>query len=173
MDIVRGVEKEMQERRERPGALLARATRDRGLPSLDARFEDVTLTAACRLDCSDVDPFHLHHRIERTLGGGGVRIGYRFRQSHRCNLPGQAPFVLAPATLTLFTAVADDRIPVTIGFGLVGGCDLKRECFVMLERRSTIEPEARNSQYDKLDRQHVAFLAGRKVSRGREHRANG
>jgi len=41
MDIVRGVEKEMQERRERPGALLARATRDRGLPSLDARFEDV------------------------------------------------------------------------------------------------------------------------------------
>jgi hypothetical protein len=57
--------------------------------------EDAILTAVCRLDCSDVDLFHLHHRIERALGGGGIGIGYRFRQSHRRNLPGQAPFVLA------------------------------------------------------------------------------
>ena len=131
------------------------------------------LTAACRLDCSDGDLFHLHHRIKRALGGGGIEVGYRFRQSHRRNLPGQAPFVLAPAARTLFAAVADDRVPVTIGFSLVSSCDLKRECLVVLERGSTIESEAGNSQYDKLDRQHIAFLAGRKVSRCRVHRANG
>src|SRR5215510_7494295 len=108
------------------------------------------MDAVCRLDCSDVDLSHLHHRIERALGGGGVGIGYRFCQSHRRNLPGQARFVLAPAAFTLFAAVAHDRIPVPIGFSLVGGCDLKGERFVGLERGSTIEPEAENSQYDKL-----------------------
>src|SRR5215212_9446507 len=86
--------------------------------------EDATSTAARRLDCSDVDFFHLHHRIERALGDGAIGIGYRFYQSQRCNLPGQAPFVFAPAARTLFAAVADDSVPVTIRFGLVGGCDL-------------------------------------------------
>jgi len=91
----------------------------------DARFEDVTSAAERRLDCSDVDLFHLHHRIERALGGSGIRIGYRFGQSDRRDLPGQSPFVLAPAARTLFAAVADNRVPVTISFRLVSGCDLK------------------------------------------------
>ena len=72
----------------------------------DARFEDATSTAARRLDCSDVDLFHLHHRIERALGGSGIGIGDRFRQRNRRNLPEHAPFVLAPAARTLFAAVA-------------------------------------------------------------------
>src|SRR5687768_12467437 len=101
--------------------------------------EDATSTAARRLDCSDVDLFHLHHRIERALGGSAVGIGYRFCQSQQRNLPGQAPFVLAPAC-TLFAAVADDRVPVTISFGLVSGCDLKREGFVMLELGPPLSP---------------------------------
>jgi len=84
-----------------------------------------TSTAARRLDCSDVDLCHLHHRIESTLGGGGVGIGYRFGQSDRRNLPGQAPFVLAPAARALLATVVDDCFPVTIGFGLVSGCNLK------------------------------------------------
>ena len=46
----------------------------------DARFEDAT-SAARRLDCSDVDLFHLHHRIESELGGSDIRIGYSFGQS--------------------------------------------------------------------------------------------
>src|SRR4029077_14549355 len=121
-----------------------------------------TSTAARRLDCSDVDLCHLHHRIERALGGGGVGIDYRFGQSDRRNLPGQASFVLAPAARTLFAAVAHDRVPVTISFGLVSGCDLKRKRFVVLERASAIEPEAGNSHYRKLDRQHIPFLPGRK-----------
>ncbi len=138
----------------------------------DARVEDATSTAARRLDCSDVDLFHLHHRIERTLGGSGIGIGNRFHQSDRRYLPGQAPFVLAPAAFTLLAAVADDCVPVTIRFGLVSGCDLKRECFVVLERGPAVEPEAGNSQHGKLDRQHIPFLPGRKVSRCAVHRAN-
>src|SRR6267142_1546739 len=81
-----------------------------------------TSTAARRLDCSDVDVFHLHHRIERALGGSGIGIGDRFRQGDRRNLPGQSPFVLAPAARALLAAVADDRVPVAIRFGLVSGC---------------------------------------------------
>jgi hypothetical protein len=45
----------------------------------DVCFDDVPLTAVCRFDCSDVDLFYLHHRIERTLGDGRVGIGYRSR----------------------------------------------------------------------------------------------
>src|ERR1700692_1675836 len=139
----------------------------------DARFEDATSTAARRLDCSDVDLFHLHHRIERALGGSGIGTGYRFGQSDRRNMPGQSPFVLAPAALTLFAAVANDRVPITISFGLVSGCDLKRERFVVLECGSAIEPEAGNPHHGKLYRQHIPFLPGRKASRCAMHRADG
>src|SRR5262245_45572275 len=52
--------------------------------------EDATSTAARRLDCSDVDLFHLHHRIERALGGSSIGIGYRFCQSQRRNLARKA-----------------------------------------------------------------------------------
>ena len=58
-------------------------------------------TAASRLDCSDVDLFHLHHRIERALGEIGIGIGDRFRQGDRRNLPGQFPFVRASAARAL------------------------------------------------------------------------
>src|SRR5512135_1293690 len=61
----------------------------------DARVEDAISTATRRLDRSDVDLLHLHHCIERALGGGGIGIGDRFRQGDRRNLPGQSPFVLA------------------------------------------------------------------------------
>src|SRR6185369_768383 len=37
-------------------------------------------------------------------------------------------------------AVADDCVPVAIGFGLLGSGDLKRECFVVLERGPAAEP---------------------------------
>ena len=103
-----------------------------------ARFQDVILATARRLDCSDVDLLHLHHRIERTLGGSRIGIGYRFCQSQRRNLPGQAPLVLAPATRTLFAAVTDNRVPVPIRFGLVSGCDLKRECFAVTDESGKV-----------------------------------
>src|SRR5277367_2551325 len=109
------------------------------------RVSKAISTAASRLDCSDVDLLHLHHRIERALGDSGIGIGDRFYQDDRRNLPGQSPFVLAPAARALLAAVADDRVPVAIGFGLVSGCDLKRERFIVLERRSAVEPEARDA----------------------------
>src|SRR3954452_23663046 len=95
-----------------------------GMPS-SPRMRGPSSTAARPLDCRDVDLSHLHHRVERALGGGAVRIGDRFGESDRGNLPGQAPFVLAPSARTLFAAVADDRVPVAVGFRLVGGCDLE------------------------------------------------
>ena len=139
----------------------------------DAPSEDATSTAVRRLDCSDVDLFHLHHRIERAFGGSGIGIGDRSCQGDRRNLPGQSPFVLAPAAHAFLAAVADDRVPVAIRFGLVNGCDLKRERFVVLERGAAIEPEAGNAHHGKLDRQYIPFLPGRKVSRGPVHRADG
>src|SRR5688500_7529984 len=125
-------------------------------------------TAARSLDRGDVDLPHLHHRVERSLGGGAVGIGYCFGQSDRPNLPGQAPFVLAPPARAFFAAVADDCVPVTISFGLVSGSDLKRECFVVLKRRTAIEPEAGNSHHRKLDRQYIALFPRRKVPRSEE-----
>src|SRR5512133_1791338 len=111
-----------------------------------------TSTSTRRLDCGDVDLSHLQHRIEGALGDGGIGIGDRFDQSDRRNLPGQAPFVFAPSAGTLFAAVADDRVPVTIGFSLVSGCNLERECFAVLERGAAIEPEAGDSHHYELDR---------------------
>jgi hypothetical protein len=40
-----------------------------------------TTTAASRLDCSDVDLFHLHHRLERALDYCGVWPHDHFHQS--------------------------------------------------------------------------------------------
>ena len=117
--------------------------------------------------------FICHHRIERALGGGGIGIGDRLRQGDRRDLPGQSPFVLAPAARALLAAVADDRVPVAIRFGLVGGRDLKRERLVVLERGSAVEPEARNAHHGELDGQHVPFLPRRKVARCAVHRADG
>src|SRR5688572_6172392 len=137
------------------------------------RVAGITSTAARRFDCSDVDLRHLHHRVERALRGSGIGIGDRFRQDDRCDLPGHSPFVLAPAARALLATVADDRVPITIRFRLVGGCDLKRERFVVLERRSPVEAEARNAHHRKLDGQHVAFLPRRKVSRCAVHCGDG
>jgi len=135
--------------------------------------EDATSTAARRFDCRDVELCHLHHRIERALGRSTIGVGDGFRQGDRRNLPGQSPFVLAPAARTLPAPVADDRVPVAIRFGLVSGCDLKLECLVVLERGSAIEPEARNAHHGELDRQYIPLLPGRKVPGSSVHRANG
>ena len=76
---------------------------------------------------------HRHHRIERALGGRGIGVGNRLRQDNWRDLPGYSPFVLAPAARALLAAVADDRVPIAIRFGLVRGGDLKRERFVVLD----------------------------------------
>src|SRR6476660_1490711 len=64
-----------------------------------------------RFDGGDVDLLHLHHRVERALGDGGVGAGDRLDQDGRCDLPIDAPFVLAPPARTLRAAVTDDGVP--------------------------------------------------------------
>jgi hypothetical protein len=126
-----------------------------------------------RLDRGDVDLFHLHHCIERSLGGSSVGIGDRLCQCQRRDLPRQSPFVLAPAAVTLLSTIADDRILIAIRFGLVSGCDLKRERLVMLERRPSVETEARNAHYGEQNGQHISFLPRRKVPRCAVYCVNG
>ena len=70
-------------------------------------------------------------------------------------------------------AVADDRVPVAVRLGLVGGRDLERERLVVLERRPAVEAEARDAQHGELDGQHVPLLPRREVARRAVHRADG
>ena len=105
-----------------------------------------------------------------AAGSGSV---IAFGQGDRRDLPRQAPFVLAPAARALLAAVADDRVPVAVGLGLVVGRDLKRERLAVLERRPAVEAEAGDAHHGELDRQHVPFLPGRKVARRAVHRADG
>src|SRR6185312_15711749 len=90
-------------------------------------------TAACRLDRGDVDLPHRHHRVERSLLGGGVGVGDGLRQGDGRDLPRHAPPVLAPAARVLLAAVADNRVPVAVRFRLVGRRELERERFGLLE----------------------------------------
>ena len=103
------------------------------------------LTAKCCLYRSNVDFLHRHHCVECPFGGCAIRTGNCFGQRNGRNLPGDAPLVLAPTALALFTAIMDDCIPVAIRLFLIFSGNLKREGFVMLERGSTVEPEARNA----------------------------
>ena len=77
-------------------------TAEAGLTGIAPVYESIS-TAAGRPDCSDVDLCHLHHRLERTLGGSGIRIGIGdcFRQGDRRDLPGQSPYILAPTARAL------------------------------------------------------------------------
>jgi hypothetical protein len=76
------------------------------------------------LDGGNVDLLHGHHRIERTLGLIATRR-HRLHQHARRDLPGDAPLVLAPATLTLLATIADNSVPVAVGLLLVIGRNLE------------------------------------------------
>ena len=77
----------------------------------------------------------VHHRVEGALGLGAAG-GERLHQRARGDLPGDAPFVLAPAAGAFLAAVADDGVPVAVGLGLVVGGDLEGEGLAVLERRA-------------------------------------
>src|SRR5690606_21991876 len=88
---------------------------------------------ARRLDRGDVDLLHRHHRLHRARGGLAVRVVHRLHQRARGDLPGEAPAVPAPAALAFAAAVADDGVPVAVGFGLVFGQDHEADRLVGLE----------------------------------------
>src|SRR6185436_15587153 len=76
-------------------------------------------------------------------------------------------------TIALLPAVADDGVPVAIRFGLVFGCDLKRECFALFEHGAAIEADTGNAHHGELNNQHIPFLARWKISWRALSRANG
>jgi hypothetical protein len=92
-----------------------------------------------RLDRGHVDFLHAHHGIEGALcfiAAGRYRLGQRARR----DLPGDAPFVLAPAARTLLASVADNGVPVAVGFLLIVGGDLKREASLCLTAGPPLRP---------------------------------
>src|SRR5262245_28571137 len=105
----------------------------------------------------------MHHRIECALCFGAADR-QRLRQYARRDLPRDAPPVFAPAACALLATIADDGVPIAIGLFLIAGRDLKREGFVMLEHRTTVDAETGDACDGELDCQHVALLAGRVVT---------
>ena len=71
-------------------------------------------------------------RLAAARSGSAIAVG----QGARRDLPRQSPLVLAPAACAFLAAVSDDRVPQAVGFGLVVGRNLERECLVVLERRA-------------------------------------
>ena len=69
----------------------------------------------------------------------------------------KSPSILAPAALTLLAAVADNRVPVAIRFGLIVSRNLKRKCFRMLECGSSIQAKTGDAQYGEFNRQDVTL----------------
>lgn len=142
-------------------------------PEFTASAARPTSTANCRVDLRDVNLSHLHHRIKDALGDNSIRAGDRLRQGDRRNLPVQTPSVFAPATLALFAAARDDGVPVAVRFGLIGGCDLKRERPVVIDTRAAVESDTGNANHRELDGQYVSLLPRRKVGWRSMHRADG
>jgi hypothetical protein len=99
----------------------------------------------------------------------GIRPG----QGDWCNLPGDTPLVLAPTALALLASIADDRVPITIGLGLIFGGNLERKRLIVLDGGSTVKPQAGDAHHGELDRQHVTLLTRRKVSGCAMHRTDG
>jgi len=98
-----------------------------------------------RLDGGDVDLPHRHHRREGPLGLTATSckgVGQRARG----DLPGEAPPVLAPATLAFLAAMADDRVPVAVRLFLIVRRDLKGEGLAMPELRAAVEAETGDAQ---------------------------
>ena len=91
------------------------------------------------------------------------------RAAARRDLPGEAPAVLAPAAGALLAAVADDRVPVTVGLFLVFGEDHEAHRFVRLEIRAAIQADERPPKDGEFDGEFLALLPTRKIAGSRVH----
>src|SRR5262249_33088944 len=125
-----------------------------------------SLSASCCFNRGDIDLFHFHHRLEGSLSSRAVGVGGCFDQCAWSYLPGQAPFVLTPATGALDSAIPDDGIPIAIGLGLVFGDDLKRKGLAVFESRTAVQTEAGHAHHRKLDREHLPLFAARVIAGG-------
>src|SRR5262245_32035311 len=92
-----------------PGACMT-PSRDWKTAPVSLRIDRFALER--RFDLGDVDLLHGHHGLERPLCCCLVRIIVGLKQHARRNLPGKAPFVLAPAAGAFLAASIDNRVPV-------------------------------------------------------------
>src|SRR4029077_16228513 len=77
---------------------------------------------------------------------------------------GEAPAILAPTACAFRSAIADDRVPVTVRLFLILRRDLEGKGLGVFECRAAVETEAGNSQHGEFHRQHIALLAARIVT---------
>lgn len=112
------------------------------------------------LNRRDIDLAHIHHRRIGPLGGSGSEAtGDRLHQHTRRDLPGDAPAILAPAAGAFLTAIAHNRIPIAVGFGLIVCGNLEGKRFVVREVRPAIEAHTYHARDGEFDQQHIALLA--------------
>src|SRR5690606_29401047 len=124
-----------------------------------------------RLDCGNIDLLHAHHRLERPLGLFAAG-SHGLAQRPRSDLPGDPPFVLAPAAHALLSAIAHNGIPIAVGLVLILGHHLHGKGFAVLEGRAAIEPDTGYPHHGEFDREHLPFLSGRIVARRPAHHAD-
>ena len=67
--------------------------------------------------------------------------------------------------MAFLAAVVHDRIPQAVSLCLVVGRYLKQKSTAVFERRAAIQAKARSAQHRELDRQQLALLARRVVTR--------
>src|SRR5438067_7339125 len=153
MRATTGAQKNIKLRLWRYALVLDASSEDNGNRSGDVCFvpkADIASTAPRRLDRGDVDLLHLHHHVKCAFcftAASGERLG----QDAWCDLPGDAPLVLAPAASAFLPAIADDGVPVSIGLVLIVGRDLEGESFVMFERRTAVDADTRDAGNREFD----------------------
>src|SRR5207249_7692653 len=57
-------------------------------------------------------------------------------------------------------AIADDRVPIAVGLGLIVSRDLKRKGFAVFERGTAVQADTRNAGNFEFDYQHISLFAG-------------
>src|SRR5689334_370190 len=138
-----------------PGACITPSS-DRKTAPVSLRID--RLAVRSRLDRRDVDLAHRHHRLEGALAplAGFAR---QLEQPPGRDLPGKAPFVLAPAAHALFAAILSDRVPVAVGLFLTVGEDHEADGLVGLEVRAAIQTDERLAENGELDSQLIALAS--------------
>ncbi|AEM42640.1 hypothetical protein KVU_PA0223 (plasmid) [Ketogulonicigenium vulgare WSH-001] len=107
---------------------------------------------------------HGHHR-GKGAGGFLAACHHRLGQGAGGDLPRDAPPVLAPAAFTFLPAIADNGVPIQVGFGLILGQDLERERLVLFEHRAAVQAHAGHAHDGEIHHQHLALFAGWIVAR--------
>src|SRR3546814_11061056 len=73
----------------------------------------------------------------------------------------------SPAALAFLAAIADDSIPVAVGFLLIFGHDLERKVLALRKCRPAVEEQRRDAHDRHLDHQRFALQIGRASCRER------